>query len=135
MGSDLSETQKKVLLDKATEAPFSGALLDNKIDGNYVCGQCGTVLFSSKDKFESGSGWPSFSDVAAKGAVEFVDDSSHGMSRTEVVCSNCKGHLGHIFNDGPKETTGMRYCINSASLNFESDDNKTKIKGDTSSKV
>ena len=115
---NLSEEQKAVLLDKATEAPFTGTYLHTKESGMYRCANCNTNLFSSDTKFDSGSGWPSF-DTALPGAVKEVSDTSHGMTRIEAVCAACGGHLGHIFNDGPKETTGMRYCINSLSLDFD----------------
>ncbi len=114
---DLSDEQKKVLFDKATEAPYSGSLLNMKEDGTYNCANCGTQLFDSSTKFDSHCGWPSF-DQAIKGSVEYHPDSSHGMNRTEVTCAKCGGHLGHVFDDGPKETTGQRYCINSLSLDF-----------------
>lgn len=114
----LTDEQKAVLYDKATEAPFTGKYLDNKEHGMYKCADCGTKLFSSDTKFDSGSGWPSFDD-ALSGAVKEIIDESHGMVRTEAVCAKCGGHLGHVFDDGPKETTGMRYCINSLSLDFE----------------
>lgn len=115
----LSPEQYKILREKATEYPFTGDLLKNKKTGMYGCAACDTPLFSSSTKFESGSGWPSFYDVIDKGNIELKDDSSHGMQRTEVVCKTCGGHLGHLFEDGPANTTGLRYCINSASLNFK----------------
>ena len=114
---NLTTEQKAVLFEKATEAPFSGKLLTINDDGEYVCANCSSVLFSSDAKYDSGCGWPSF-DSALAGSVEFKEDRSHGMLRTEVVCANCGSHLGHVFPDGPKETTGQRYCINSLSLNF-----------------
>ena len=110
--------QYHILREKGTEAPFSGELLDNKKDGMYVCKVCGAKLFNSQTKFESGSGWPSFYDVFSSDAVKLVDDTSHGMSRTEVICANCGSHLGHVFNDAPQTPTGQRFCINSASLDF-----------------
>lgn len=119
--SHLNEDQRKVLREAATEAPYSGALLDNKKDGNYQCAACSTTLFESGTKFDSHCGWPSF-DQAIKGSVIEIHDSTHRMSRTEVICANCKGHLGHVFDDGPKQTTGLRYCINSLSLDFLSKD-------------
>ena len=117
MRDTLSAEQANVLQHGATEAPFSGALLHNKAVGSYTCAGCGQVLFDSETKFDSGSGWPSFYD-ALPGKVEFVEDNSHGMVRTEIRCTNCGGHLGHVFNDGPRETTGMRYCVNSLALEF-----------------
>lgn len=114
----LTPEQYKVLREKGTEAPFSGDLLENKKTGMYTCAACGAELFDSKTKFESGSGWPSFWDAAKTEAIELHEDNSHFMRRTEVVCANCGGHLGHLFNDGPADTTGQRYCINSTSLGF-----------------
>jgi peptide-methionine (R)-S-oxide reductase len=114
----LTPEQYKILREKGTEAPFTGELLENKEAGTYVCAACGTPLFSSDTKFESGSGWPSFFDVISKGNVELVPDHSHGMKRTEVVCGTCGGHLGHLFEDGPNPT-GQRYCINSCALDFK----------------
>lgn len=114
----LSQEQRSSLRDKATEAPFSGALLNNKAAGMYKCAGCGAQLFNSDAKFDSGSGWPSF-DQAIPGATKEISDSSHGMERTEIVCANCDGHLGHVFADGPAETTGQRFCVNSLSLDFE----------------
>ncbi|MBI4129792.1 peptide-methionine (R)-S-oxide reductase MsrB, partial [Candidatus Roizmanbacteria bacterium] len=117
--------QYAVLRKKATEAPFSGKFVHHKENGRYVCAGCGANLFSSDTKFESGSGWPSFYDVVEKGTVELREDVSHGMNRTEVVCKNCGGHLGHVFHDGPtttadgKPATGLRYCINSCALDFQ----------------
>lgn len=115
----LTSEQYAVLREKATEAPFSGKFLHNKEQGMYVCGACGAELFSSNTKFDSGSGWPSFYDVASSGAVKLVDDSSHGMQRTEAVCANCESHLGHVFNDAYDQPTGQRYCINSLALDFK----------------
>lgn len=114
----LTPEQYAVLRNKATEAPFTGKLLHNKEQGMYVCAACGAELFSSDTKFDSGSGWPSFYDVIKTGAVKLLPDSSHGMERTEVVCSNCGGHLGHLFDDAYDQPTGQRYCINSVSLDF-----------------
>ncbi len=113
----LSPEQQAVLFDKATEAPFSGKLLHVTDDGMFVCANCGTQLFASSAKYDSGCGWPSF-DRALPEAVTCHDDTSHGMVRTEVTCAKCGGHLGHVFPDGPTETTGDRYCINSLSLDF-----------------
>ncbi len=114
----LTDEQKQVLFDKATEPPFSGAFLENKKSGEYTCANCGIALFSSDKKFDSGSGWPSFSNVISKDSVRLVQDYSHGMERVEVQCGNCGAHMGHVFNDGPKDDTGMRFCINSLSLDF-----------------
>ena len=115
----LNEQQKDVLFNKATEAPFTGKFLHNKDEGSYVCVNCSSELFSSDAKFDSGSGWPSFYDIAKSGAVKLVDDASHGMRRTEVVCAHCGAHLGHLFDDGPTDKTGKRYCINSVCLDFK----------------
>lgn len=115
----LTPEQYKILREKGTEAPFTGALLHNKANGKYICAACGTSLFDSSTKFDSGSGWPSFYD-ALPGAVKFRDDSSHGMHRTEVTCATCGSHLGHIFPDAPDQPTGQRLCINSAALDFKS---------------
>lgn len=115
----LTKQQYAVLRQKATEAPFSGALLHNKESGTYTCGACGQPLFSSDTKFDSGSGWPSFYDVISKGAVTLNNDNSLGMSRTEVICSHCGSHLGHLFLDAPSQPTGQRFCINSAALDFK----------------
>ena len=116
---NLTPSQKDVLFNKATEAPFTGELLHNKDAGTYVCANCGSSLFMSDTKFESGSGWPSFYDVVNKGAVELKRDVSHGMERVEVVCAHCGGHLGHLFDDAFDQPTGQRYCINSAALQFK----------------
>ena len=114
----LTSEEYHILREKGTERPFSGKLLDNKKKGKYVCAGCGNELFDSEDKFDSGTGWPSFSEPSDKDNVEEHDDLSYGMVRTEVLCSKCGGHLGHVFDDGPK-LTGKRYCMNSASLKFE----------------
>jgi len=113
----LTPEQKAVLFDKATEVPFSGALVYTFDTGDYMCANCGSKLFTSDAKFNSDCGWPSF-DQAVEGAIETSTDTSHGMMRTEITCANCGGHLGHVFEDGPKETTGLRYCVNSLSLDF-----------------
>jgi peptide-methionine (R)-S-oxide reductase len=116
----LSPEQYAVLRESATERPGTGALLHNKTDGTYRCAACGNELFDSDTKYESHSGWPSFYD-AKPGAVEFVDDSSHGMVRIEARCGRCESHLGHVFDDGPNPT-GMRYCMNSLALSFDEGD-------------
>jgi peptide-methionine (R)-S-oxide reductase len=115
----LTKEQFEVLREKGTEAPFSGKLLHNDKHGDYVCAACGQVVFKSDTKFDSGSGWPSFYDPSDTSAVTLTDDNSHGMNRVEVNCSNCGSHLGHLFHDAPQEPTGLRFCINSASLGFE----------------
>jgi peptide-methionine (R)-S-oxide reductase len=115
----LDPQQFAVLRQKATERPFTGEYVHNKAEGVYTCAACGQELFDSHTKFESGTGWPSFWDVIEKGNVELIEDNSHGMHRVEVVCSRCGSHLGHVFDDGPRETTGLRYCINSVSLGFQ----------------
>jgi peptide-methionine (R)-S-oxide reductase len=114
----LTPEQFHVMREKGTERPFTGALLNNHEAGVYQCGACNAPLFMSDKKFESGSGWPSFWLPVSPDAIEAHEDDSHGMRRIEVTCANCGAHLGHLFPDGPKPT-GMRYCINSASLNFE----------------
>lgn len=115
----LSDDQYAVLRQQATERPFSGEYVHNKTSGTYHCAACGQELFSSDTKYESGSGWPSFWDVAREGSIELKEDRSHGMVRTEAVCSRCGSHLGHVFDDGPRDKTGLRYCINSLALDFE----------------
>ena len=114
----LTPQQFHVLREGGTERPFTGDLLDVKEDGTFVCAGCGSELFSSDAKYESGSGWPSFYEALDPDKIIEREDRSHGMVRTEVVCATCGGHLGHVFPDGPRPT-GMRYCINSAALSFE----------------
>jgi peptide-methionine (R)-S-oxide reductase len=117
--NELSEEERRVTQERGTEAPYTGAYVDNKDDGMYRCKVCGAPLFSSNTKFDSGTGWPSFDTPVAVGAVKYMEDISHGIRRIEVTCGSCGAHLGHVFPDGPKETTGKRYCINSCSLDFE----------------
>ena len=114
---NLSEEAFDILRNKGTERPFTGKYNIHFEEGTYNCGACNTPLFKSNQKFESGCGWPSF-DNAIKNNVKLILDKSHGMIRTETVCNNCGGHLGHLFNDGPTET-GQRYCINSLSIDFQ----------------
>jgi peptide-methionine (R)-S-oxide reductase len=114
----LSKEQYEVLREKATESPGTGKFLHNKEKGVYVCAACGSELFKSETKFDSGSGWPSFYDAIGKN-IELEEDNSHGMKRIEVKCKKCGGHLGHVFDDGPSDKTGKRYCINSVSLGFK----------------
>jgi peptide-methionine (R)-S-oxide reductase len=115
---ELTPEQYEVLRQKGTERPFTGRYVDTKEDGTYRCAGCGAELFSSDTKFESGSGWPSFYEPTSEDNVELIEDRSHGMARTEVVCASCGGHLGHVFPDGPKPT-GLRYCMNSCSLDLD----------------
>lgn len=116
--SRLTDMEYYVLRQKGTERPFTGVYTDNDEAGLYVCRGCGQALFDSINQFHSGCGWPSFDDVIDKKAIDEHFDSSYGMRRTEVTCHNCNGHLGHVFTDGPKNTTGLRYCINSVALDF-----------------
>ena len=113
----LTPEQYEVLREKGTEAPFTGQYVNEKKKGMYKCVACGNPLFSSETKFDSGTGWPSF-DEALPGAVRYEHDNAHGMERTEVVCAQCGGHLGHVFSDGPTKT-GKRYCLNSVCLDLE----------------
>ncbi len=114
----LTPEQYKVLREKGTEVPFSGKYATSHEEGMFACVVCGNKLFASDAKFDSGTGWPSF-DQALPGAVKYEHDSKYGMERTEVLCANCNSHLGHVFDDGPKATTGKRYCINSVCLELE----------------
>ncbi len=132
----LTPEQYHLLREKGTEQPFTGALLENKEKGAYVCAGCGNKLFASEQKFESGSGWPSFWAPAEKKSVATQDDNSSGMRRTEVLCRKCGGHLGHMFDDGPETVrradgtsvaaTGLRFCINSGALGFKEGKEKAK---------
>lgn len=116
----LSDEEYFVTQNKGTEAPFSGKYLDNKQNGTYKCICCNNDLFSSKHKYDSKSGWPSFFDVISQDNISLFEDSSHSMNRIEVTCRKCGSHLGHVFNDGPKPTN-LRYCINSLSLKFKNE--------------
>jgi peptide-methionine (R)-S-oxide reductase len=115
----LSKEEYHVLRQKGTERPFSGRYWNHKEKGSYKCAGCGVELFSSDAKFDSGCGWPSFYEALDKDKIEEKLDRSHGMRRIEVLCKNCGGHLGHVFDDGPRDKTGLRFCINSVALDFE----------------
>jgi peptide-methionine (R)-S-oxide reductase len=117
--AELTPEQYEVLRRAGTERPFTGKYWNAHEDGTYRCAGCGAELFNSDTKFDSGSGWPSFTEPAVAEAVEVRRDLSHGMIRTEVVCRRCGGHLGHVFDDGPADKGGLRYCINSCSLDFD----------------
>jgi len=122
----LTADQFKVLRSSGTERPFCGALLDNKKEGVYACAGCGLPLFTSDSKFHSGTGWPSFFQPIATENVAEKEDRSHGMVRIEVNCARCDGHLGHVFPDGPRPT-GLRYCMNSESLQFTAKEDVAKL--------
>jgi len=115
----LTPEQQHILVEKGTEAPFTGKYYEHKETGRYICAACGNELFSSQDKYDSGCGWPSFDRAVDTGNIKTDLDESHGMVRVEAMCGKCGGHLGHVFNDGPAETTGKRFCINSAALDFK----------------
>ena len=121
--NELTEEEFYILRKKGTERPFTGKFDIHFEDGAYHCAGCGTKLFDSGSKYDSGCGWPAFYKTAEDGVVVEKLDKSHGMIRTEVLCGNCGGHLGHVFPDGPSDKTGMRYCINSVSLEFRNDEN------------
>ena len=121
---ELTPEEHRVLRERGTEAPFSGEYLDNHETGIYRCKACGTVLFDSTAKFDSGTGWPSFTDPAVAEHVGTRADDTDDMHRTEVFCKTCGGHLGHVFDDGPADKGGKRYCINSVCLDFEKTDSE-----------
>jgi peptide-methionine (R)-S-oxide reductase len=121
---ELSPEAYEVLRKAGTERPFTGKYAMTKDAGMYRCAGCGAELFSSDTKFESGTGWPSFTEPAVAQAVEVREDRSHGVRRTEVVCSRCGGHLGHVFEDGPRDRGGLRYCINSCALDLKPSDKR-----------
>lgn len=117
LAGDLSPEERQIILQQGTEHPFCGNLLDNKRDGRYVCRLCGLPLFSSEDKFDSGTGWPSFSAAVCEDHVAELADETLGVRRVEIRCARCDAHLGHVFPDGPAPT-GHRYCLNSVSMTF-----------------
>ena len=117
LAEHLSAEERQILLHQGTEAPFCGNLLDNHLTGQYICRLCGLPMFSSDDKFNSGTGWPSFTVPVSPENIKELPDDSHGMRRVEIRCARCAGHLGHVFEDGPPPT-GRRYCVNSVSLEF-----------------
>jgi peptide-methionine (R)-S-oxide reductase len=119
----LTPEQYAILRQKGTERPFTGEYEFNTAAGEYVCAGCGQPLFESDAKFDSGCGWPSFVQPVGNEAIDEHRDTAHGMIRTEVLCSRCAGHLGHVFPDGPQDRGGLRYCINSAALSFKPEEN------------
>jgi len=120
--SRLDDEAYHVLRERGTEPRFSGEYVDTNADGTYTCKGCGAELFTNAEKYDSGCGWPAFYAPSAEENVEYREDDRHGMSRTEVVCANCEGHLGHVFDDGPKDKTGKRFCINSVAMDFDEED-------------
>jgi len=120
LAAGLTPEERRIILNHGTEPAFCGGLLNEKADGIYACHLCGLPLFRSKAKFESGTGWPSFYEPFDKDHIREIEDRSYGMVRIEIRCARCDGHLGHVFEDGPRPT-GLRYCLNSASLKFEED--------------
>ena len=122
--SKLSAEEYRVCRDKGTEPPFSGVYNHHPRSGKYFCKCCGEQLFDSADKFDSGSGWPSFDRPATDQVIRYEEDSSLGMRRVEALCDKCGCHLGHVFEDGPRDSTGKRYCINSLALDFEASDDE-----------
>ena len=127
LASTLDEEERRVLLNQGTEPPFCGGLLQNKASGTYCCKLCGLPLFKSAAKFESGTGWPSFFQPYDPQHIRELKDLSHGWVRTEIRCQRCDGHLGHVFDDGPAPT-GLRYCLNSVSLEFAADGQALALK-------
>lgn len=125
--SELTPEQYTVLREKGTERPFTGKFEDHYEPGVYACAGCGNSLFASQTKFDAGCGWPSFYEALDKTKIYEKADYSHGMSRIEIMCAKCGGHLGHVFDDGPRDKTGLRYCVNSASLQFNSGKKDTQI--------
>ncbi|MBE2182776.1 MAG: peptide-methionine (R)-S-oxide reductase MsrB [Anaerolineae bacterium] len=122
--AQLSPEEYAVLRQHGTERPFTGEYVNTKTPGIYLCAACGQPLFESDTKFDSHCGWPSFWDVMDKGNVELRQDNGYGMQRVEVLCSSCGSHLGHVFEDGPRDTTGLRYCINSVAMKLQPDAEK-----------
>ncbi|KXK22717.1 MAG: methionine-R-sulfoxide reductase [Chloroflexi bacterium OLB15] len=120
----LTPEQYAVLRQHATERAFTGEYVNTKTPGTYLCAACGQPLFDSNTKFDSHCGWPSFWDVIDSGHVELKQDNSYGMQRIEVLCNRCGSHLGHVFDDGPRDTTGLRYCINSVAMKLRPDEDK-----------
>lgn len=125
---NLTEMQFYVTQKHGTEPPFTGRLLSNKRDGKYHCLVCDAALFNSAAKYDSGCGWPSFTQPVSEDAIRYINDYSHGMQRIEIRCGSCDAHLGHVFPDGP-QPTGERYCVNSASLNFTDESNGEQTRG------